>query len=168
MFEKILNVIDKILSFLEDWTLFLTVMAALAALFCNVVLRYGFNYTLAWSEELVREVIVFTTFIGCGAAVKNRSMIKIDALLQLVPRLKLPLTYFSHLVTLIFGAMMLYYGWKMAALQVMTNQKTIIMQIPLVYLYALLPVMGGTMILRTIQVLYQDIREHQSARTGEK
>jgi C4-dicarboxylate transporter, DctQ subunit len=168
MFEKILNVIDKILTFFEDWTLFLSVMAALVALFFNVVLRYGFNYTLAWSEELVREVIIYTTFIGCGAAVKNRSMIKIDALLQLVPRLKMPLTYFSHVVTLIFGAMMVYYGWKMAALQVMTDQKTIIMQIPLVYLYALLPLMGGTMILRTIQVLYQDICEHCSTHAGEK
>ena len=92
MFGKILNVIDKILTFFEDWTLFIAVMAALLALFVNVVLRYGFNYTLAWSEELVREVIIYTTFIGCGAAVKNRSMIKIDALLQLVPKLKVPLT----------------------------------------------------------------------------
>ena len=88
MFGKILNVIDKILTFFEDWTLFISVMAALLALFVNVVLRYGFNYTLAWSEELVREVIIYTTFIGCGAAVKNRSMIKIDALLQLVPKLR--------------------------------------------------------------------------------
>ena len=168
MFGKILNVIDKILTFFEDWTLFLAVMAALLALFVNVVLRYGFNYTLAWSEELVREVIIYTTFIGCGAAVKNRSMIKIDALLQLVPKLKLPLTYFSNLVTLIFALMMLYYGWKMAAMQVMTQQKTIIMQIPLVYLYALLPIMGATMLLRTIQVMYQDFHEHRAAASGEK
>jgi len=131
------------------------------------VLRYAFNYTLAWSEELVREVIIFTTFIGCGTAVKNRSMIKIDALLQLIPVLKIPLTCFSHMATLIFGAMMLYYGWKMAALQIMTQQKTIILQIPLVYLYALLPIMGGTMVLRTIQVIYQDVCEYRSARSGQ-
>lgn len=168
MFGKILTIIDKVLTFFEDWTLFLSVMAALLALFLNVVLRYGFNYTLAWSEELVREVIIYTTFIGCGAAVKNRSMIKIDAVIQLVPKLKVPLNYFSNLVTLIFGSMMLYYGWKMAAMQVMTQQKTIILQIPLVYLYALLPIMGGTMILRTIQILYQDVSERRTAQPAEK
>ena len=65
MFRKILNFLDKILSFFEDWTLFISVFVALLALFINVVLRYGFNYSLAWSEELVREVIIFTTFIGC-------------------------------------------------------------------------------------------------------
>ena len=168
MFGKILNVIDKVLTFFEDWTLFLSVMAALLALFFNVILRYGFNYTLAWSEELVREVIILTTFIGCGAAVKNRSMIKIDALVQLVPKLKLPLTYFSNMVTLVFALMMLYYGTKMAIMQVMTQQKTIIMQLPLVYLYALLPIMGATILLRTIQVMYQDFHAHRAAQSGVK
>jgi TRAP-type C4-dicarboxylate transport system permease small subunit len=164
MFGKILDVIDKILTFFEDWTLFLSVFGCLVALFMNVILRYGFNYTLAWSEELVREVIIYTTLIGCGAAVKNRSMIKIDAIIQLIPKLKNPLTLWSNLVTIIFGVMMLYYGWKMAALQVATQQKTIIMQIPLVYLYALLPIMGATMILRTIQIMYQDSQQSAQAR----
>ncbi len=164
MFGKILDGIDKILTFLEDWTLFISVMAALLALFFNVILRYGFNHTLAWSEELVREVIIFTTFIGCGAAVKYRSMIKIDALIQLVPKLKLPLTYFSHLATITFSLMMLYYGWKIAALQVMTQQKTIILEIPLVYLYAFLPIMGATMLIRTIQVIYQDLQVQSTSK----
>ena len=164
MFGKILDVLDKILSFFEDWTLFISVMVALIALFVNVVLRYGFNYTLAWSEELVREVIIFTTFIGCSAAIKNRSMIKIDALVQLVPKLKIPLNYISNIATLIFAMMMLFYGWKMAALQAATHQKTIIMQIPLVYLFAILPLMGGMMFIRTIQVLYQDIMEQRTAK----
>jgi len=79
MIGKIFKVIDRILSFLEEWTLFISVMVALLALFANVTLRYTINYTLAWSEELVREVIIYTTLIGCSAAVKARSMIKIDA-----------------------------------------------------------------------------------------
>jgi C4-dicarboxylate transporter, DctQ subunit len=95
-------------------------------------------------------------------------MIKIDALLQLVPVLRAPLTHFSNLVTIVFGAMMLYYGWKMAAMQVLTEQKTVILEIPLVYLYALLPIMGLTMILRTIQVMHQDFVESRAQRTAEK
>ena len=163
MFKKVLDFFDKVLAFIEEWTLFISTMAALLALFVNVVLRYGFNYSLAWSEELVREVIILTTFIGCSAAIKARSMIKIDALVQLVPVLRAPLTVFSHLVTLLFSGMMVYYGWKMAALQVMTQQKTIILEIPLVYLYAILPAMGIMMFIRTIQVIYQDFLE---SRTG--
>jgi len=162
MFAKALNVLDKILSLFEEWTLFITVMVALVALFVNVVLRYGFSYTFAWSEELVREVIIYTTLIGCSAAVKNRSMIKIDAVVQIFPKLKTPLTFFSNFVMIIFSFMMLYYGWLMALMQVRTEQKTIIMQIPLVYLYAMLPMMGGLMLIRTIQVMYQDYNELQA------
>lgn len=165
MFKKILGKIDKFLTFFEDWTLFISVMLALVALFVNVVLRYGFNYTLAWSEELVREVIIYTTLIGCSAAIKQRKMIKIDASVQLLPKLKVPLTFFSNFVTMIFASLMIYYGWLMAALQYRTHQKTIIMQIPLVYLYAILPLMGILMMIRTLQVIYEDILELKSKET---
>lgn len=162
MFGKILDFLDKILTFFEEWTLFVTVMVALVALFFNVVLRYGFNYSLAWSEELVREVIIYTTFVGCSAAVKNRSMIKIDASVQLLPKLKMPLTYFSNFVIMIFSLMMIYYGSLMVELQYRTNQKTIIMEIPLVILYCILPLMGVMMLIRSLQVIYQDIMEQRA------
>ena len=166
MFGKILDFLDKILTFFEEWTLFITVMVALVALFVNVVLRYGFNYSLAWSEELVREVIIYTTFVGCSAAVKNRSMIKIDASVQLLPKLKMPLTYFSNFVIMIFAVLMIYYGWLMVELQHRTEQKTIIMEIPLVILYIILPLMGVMMLIRAVQVIYQDITEQRALKNA--
>jgi len=166
MFGRILDFLDKILTFFEEWTLFVSVIVALVALFVNVVLRYGFNYSLAWSEELVREVIIYTTFIGCSAAVKNRSMIKIDASVQLLPKLKMPLTYFSNFVTIIFASIMIYYGWLMMMLQHRTHQKTIIMEIPLVILYAILPLMGVMMMIRAVQVVYQDVTEQRLQKQG--
>jgi TRAP-type C4-dicarboxylate transport system permease small subunit len=156
--SKIIFVVDKILSFIEEWALFIATMAALLALFFNVVLRYGFNYTLAWSEELVREVIIVTTFVGLSAAIKARSMIKIDALVQLVPKLKTPLSIFSNVVTLVFSLMMVFYGWKLVVMQAATRQKTIILEIPLELLYSVLPIMGVLMLLRTLQVIYQDVK----------
>jgi C4-dicarboxylate transporter DctQ subunit len=167
MFGKILNFLDKVLSFFEEWTLFISVIVALIALFFNVVLRYGFNYSLAWSEELVREVIIYTTFVGCSAAVKNRSLIRIDASVQLFPKLKFLLTFFSNFVVMIFSIMMIYYGWLIAALQVHTQQKTIIMQIPLVFLYAVLPLMGVLMLIRVIQVFYEDFQEQLAKKAQE-
>jgi TRAP-type C4-dicarboxylate transport system permease small subunit len=157
MIGKLFAFVDRVLTFFEDWTLFISVIVALIALFFNVILRYGFNYSLTWSEELVREVIIYTTLIGCSSAVKNRSMIKIDASVQLFPKLKVPLSFFSNFITLVFSVMVLYLGWQIAALQVQTHQKTIILQIPLVYIFAILPLMGGLMIIRTLQVFYEDI-----------
>jgi TRAP-type C4-dicarboxylate transport system permease small subunit len=51
-------------------------------------------------------------------------------------------------------------------MQAFTDQKTIIMEIPLEYLYAFIPIMGFTMLVRTIQVMYQDFNERRAAHSG--
>ena len=42
--------------------------------------------------------------------------------------------------------MMVHYGIKMVALQAATDQATIIMEIPLEYIYAMMPLMGVMML----------------------
>jgi C4-dicarboxylate transporter, DctQ subunit len=154
---------DKGLTWFEDWTLYLSVMIGLISLFINVVLRYLFHYSLAWSEEMIREIIIYTTFIGLAPAIKNRSMITIDALVQVVPRLRQPLMYFSHFSVLLFAVIITKLGVEMAIMQEQSFQKTIIMEIPLVLLYCILPLMGVTMGIRTIQVLWWDFQKNRAA-----
>ncbi len=146
----IVDKIDRAVTFFEEWTLFLTVTAALVALFASVVLRYGFNHSLAWSEELVRLVIIYTTFVGCSRAVKNGAMVRIDALVQFFPKLKQPLLLFSYAATLLFAGILIVYGIQMVMLQLKTGQKTIIMQIPMAWLYCVLPLSGGLMGFRAL------------------
>jgi len=88
-------------------------------------------------------------------------MTRIDTLPQIIPFLKKPLNYFSNICTLGYSVLIFYLGWQMAALQVTTHQKTIIMGIPLVLLYAILPLMGGLMIIRTIMVIWEDFTGQQ-------
>jgi TRAP-type C4-dicarboxylate transport system permease small subunit len=91
-------------------------------------------------------------------AVKQRAMIRIDAIVQIFPRLKSGLTFYTNLLMLVFAGMMVYYGYQMTHLQMITHQKTIIMQIPLVVIYAIMPVMGVMVFIRTVQVMIQDFR----------
>ena len=164
MFSRILDILDRALSWFEEWSLYLCVMVGMISLFINVVLRYGFNYTLAWSEELIREIIIYTTFVGCSAAIKNRSQITIDVVVQLVPRLRIPLSYVSNLAVLAYSLFMLVLGSQMAAQQAQTDQKTILLEIPLVVLYSILPLMGGMMGIRTIQNMWKDYNESRAKR----
>jgi C4-dicarboxylate transporter DctQ subunit len=160
---KLFEMIDKVLTFFEEWTLFITVLAAMVGLFFNVILRYGFSYSLAWSEELVREVILYTTFIGCSAAIKARSTVRIDAVVQLVPWLKYPLAMFSYGANLVFAVVMIYFGYLLCVLQVQSDQTTLILEIPTVYLYAILPLMGVMMLFRVFMAMVADFREHRAA-----
>ncbi len=161
MFGRILDFLDKWLSWLEEWILYLAVMVGLISLTVNVYLRYVHHYSLAWSEELIRHIIILTTFLGLSAAIKNGSMITIDALVQIVPRLRRPLSYVSHVAVLCFSVLIFYYGWVVAQQKFDTFQETIILEIPLGILFSILPIMAVLMFIRTIQVMY---REYQQAK----
>lgn len=166
MLTKVFSVIDKVFTFIETWLLFIPTIVALISLFINVIMRYGFNYSLAWSEELVREVIIITTFIGCSAAVKARAGVKIDVLPQLIPATKWAITYISHVAILLFSVMITVYGWRLTVMQAATDQTTIILEIPLEILYFVLPMMGTMMFIRTIMMMYLDWQQFQKERAA--
>jgi TRAP-type C4-dicarboxylate transport system permease small subunit len=124
----------------------------------NVILRKATNdLSLYWSDEVVRKVIYFSTYIGCVAAIRSRSLIRIDALPQILPGLKKPLTLFSHGVVLLFSGVMIYLGLKMTLMMYEDEYaRTATLQIPEYFFYAVLPMMGVMMFLRTLIVLWED------------
>lgn len=169
MLKKTFRTIDRGFLVVEEWSLFVAVCVALVTAMANVVLRKATdNVSLYWSDEVVRKVIFFSTYIGCVAAVRSRSLIRIDALPQLLPVLKKPLTLFSHLAVLVFSISMVYLGWQMTLMMYQDEYaRTTTLQIPEWYFYAVLPLMGGMMFLRTLIVMVEDWRDQPEV-TGEK
>jgi len=158
MVTKIFKVLDKALLHIEEWSLFITVCVALLTAMANVLLRkVTSDLSLYWSDEVVRKVIYFTTYIGCVAAIRSRTLIRIDALPQMLPVLRKPLTLFSHFVVLFFSGVMVHLGIKMTIMMFDDEYaKTATLQIPEYYFYAVLPIMGLMMFLRTVIVLWED------------
>ncbi len=158
MLTKIFKSIDKTLMYIEEWSLFAAVCVALLTAMANVILRKATNdLSLYWSDEVVRKVIYFSTYIGCVAAIRSRSLIRIDALPQILPGLKKPLTLFSHCVVLLFSGVMIYLGLKMTLMMYEDEYaRTATLQIPEYFFYAVLPMMGVMMFLRTLIVLWED------------
>ena len=117
MFRKTFRAVDRVFQFVEEWSLFIAVCAALLTAMANVVLRKATdNYSLYWSDEVVRKVIFFSTYIGCVAAIRSRSLIRIDALPQIFTFLQKPLAIISHLGVLVFAGIMVYLGWEMTVM----------------------------------------------------
>jgi TRAP-type C4-dicarboxylate transport system permease small subunit len=158
MITKIFKTIDKVLLHIEEWSLFTAVCVALFTAMANVILRKTTNdMSLYWSDEVVRKVIYFSTYIGCVTAIRSRSLIRIDALPQMLPILKKPLSIFSHCAVLLFSAVMIYLGMQMTIM--MYNDEyaqSATLQIPEYYFYAVLPIMGVMMFLRTLIVMRED------------
>lgn len=160
MLKKIFKTVDRGFLLIEDWSLFIAVCVALITAMANVVLRKATsNVSLYWSDEVVRKVIFFSTYVGCAAAVRSRSLIRIDALPQIVPVLRKPLTLFSHLAVLVFASIMIYLGWSMTLMMYHDEYaRTATLQIPEWYFYAVLPMMGVMMFVRTLIVMVEDWR----------
>lgn len=158
MLKKLFKAIDRIFLFIEEWSLFVAVCIALVTAMTNVILRkITSDYSLYWSDEVVRKVIYFSTYIGCVAAIRSRSLIRIDALPQMLPILKKPLTLISHLAVLIFAGCMIYLGWQMTMMMYEDEYAlTATLQIPEWYFYAILPVMGVMMFFRTLITMRED------------
>ncbi len=161
MLIKTIKKIDRVFTFFEDWSLFLAVCIALCVAMANVLLRKLTNdVNLYWSDEVVRKTIYFSTYIGCLVAVRGRSLIRIDALPQMVPGLKKYLNMFAHTATLIFAGSLVYLGGSMTMLMYQDEYaKTSSLQIPEWILYAVLPIMGAMMFFRTLLVMYEDWKE---------
>ncbi len=169
MLKTTFKTLDRAFLLVEDWSLFIAVMIALLTAMANVLLRkLTSNVSLYWSDEVVRKVIFFSTYIGCVAAVRSRSLIRIDALPQLFPVLKKPLTLFSHLAVLFFALVMVRLGWEMTLMMYQDEYaRTTTLQIPEWYFYAVLPLMGVMMFLRTLIVMVEDWRGRNDV-TGEQ
>lgn len=158
MLKKVFIKIDRIFLFFEEWALFGAVTIALLTAMANVILRKTTSdYNLYWSDEVVRKVIFFSTYIGCIAAIRSRSLIRIDALPQMLPVLKKPLALFSHIAVLVFSVIIVYLGMQMTIMMYGDEYAlTATLRIPEWFFYAVLPLMGVMMFIRTIIVFYED------------
>ncbi len=159
MFRKIIKSIDRSFQFVEEWSLFTAVCVALVTAMANVILRKTTdNFSLYWSDEVVRKVIFFSTYIGCIAAVRSRALIRIDALPQMLPVLKKPLTIISHLGVLVFAGIMVYLGFQMTIMMYQDEfARTATLRLPEWLFYAVLPIMGIMMFIRTLIIIWEDL-----------
>lgn len=168
MVKKVFKTIDRSFLFVEEWSLFIAVSVALLTAMANVILRKATDdYSLYWSDEVVRKVIYFSTYIGCVAAIRSRSLIRIDALPQLVPVLQKALTLFSHVCELVFAAVMIYLGSQMTMMMFHDEYaRTATLRLPEWPFYAVLPLMGVMMFMRTLITIWEDVTE-QDIRKGD-
>lgn len=169
MLKRLYKAVDRSFQLVEEWSLFTAVCVALITAMANVILRKTTdNFSLYWSDEVVRKVIFFSTYIGCVAAVRSRSLIRIDALPQLLPILKKPLTLISHFAVLLFSGIMVYLGTEMTIMMLHDEfARTATLRLPEWLFYAVLPVMGAMMFLRTLIIIWEDLMGSREI-TGEQ
>lgn len=114
MKNKILKTLDKI----EDVTLVTMFVVMVSVIFFQVIMRYVFNNSSAWSEELGKFLFVWLSWIGISIGHRRREHIKITLLVDILPfKVNKLLEAISELILIVISLVTIYYGIIMINIQ---------------------------------------------------
>jgi TRAP-type C4-dicarboxylate transport system permease small subunit len=106
--QKILNVVHLVVVFSS-----MIFMACLVIIiFVHVILRYGFNSGLSWSEEVASRVLIPTfVFLGMAIGIEEDLHININVIPKKIPKwFDTGLKKLKHICNLIIGVILVIFG----------------------------------------------------------
>ena len=110
-------------------------------IFVSVVMRYFLNRPLSWSDEMATFMLVYVTFLGTYVASNTGHLAKVELFISLF---KGPLHTAAKILSRIFSAGLVgwigFYGTKMYFSNIIQNQVSSAMQIPMRFVWWILPV----------------------------
>ena len=132
-----------------------------AGLFCGILMLLGFavfsryvlNDSITWAEEVIRFAFIWMFFLAMGEVSRTGTHLALD----LVPSLihgapKKILNVFIELANIVFLAILAYYTWRVAKVNMM--QKSPALLIPYGCIYMAIPVGSVIMSLFGLQRIY--------------
>lgn len=112
--------------------------------FADVILRYVLNHSFGWSEELLRYLLIWMTFLGSYLAMKGNDHLSIGLFFQWLPRKWRP-----PLADVADGCLLLFLGiFTVLSVQYTSkffSDESTTLEIPMGVIYAILPIGGALM-----------------------
>ncbi len=158
----VLSAYQSFLDVLERATYFVTILLMGLLLF-NTSLGMAFDtfggYSLPWTEEVNTLLFAWCCLLGAGAIARVGGHIGVDTLLErLSPPIRYGLRVLHTLLALLLVWVMVFYGIKLAEFVGM-SQKSLYLDINLIYYYMCVPVGGVILGLNCIGAVLPDPRE---------
>lgn len=153
--KKLNHFIDHI----EEYFTVFSLIAASLIVFVQVVLRYLFNTSLIWSEEIARYLIIWVILVGSSIAVREKAHASVDVVVSFLP--SLPKKIFSiiiNLIGVIFCIALIWSGSVTVSNVIEYGNVTPSLGIPMAIPYLALPVGGLLMLYRFLQLLIDDFK----------
>ena len=159
--------IVKFLDRLEEVILILMFAGMVLIIFFQVIMRYGFNNSLSWSEELGKFLFVWLSWLGISIGAKRGEHIKITMLIDKLPFIKAHvLNIISEIIVMIICAITTYYGIILVIKQINVNYAGI--KISMAWGYLAVVTGCCTMILRNISSIVVSIKKINSYKNKRK
>lgn len=153
-YGKFLDGIEK----LEKVFLAITVAIMIIVIVYQVVLRYVFAASNAWSEELARYLFIYDVMIAAAIATRKNSHLQIDAFINMLkPKTKAIYTIVATAIGIVFLVFLL--GYSMILCQAAADNISAGLKIPMSIPYACMPIGAVLMILTSIEVILKQFAQ---------
>ena len=155
--EKLLK-FKKFYDHFEEYVVVTLVAVTTLLIFYQVVMRYVFNSSPAWSEELARFMFVWESWLGVSLTEKYGKHIKIEALIGRLSGKKLAaITIASDIVTMIILAIIVKFGVDLMNIVLNIHMYASATHIPMWIVYFACPLSCALMFIRLIGSLKTQI-----------
>ena len=149
----------------ERWLLLVFYVMLVGTMFIEVVRREVFSYSSIWGEEIVRYSFIYLAWIGAASAVKERGHIRIDVILNYVPKtIKTLLYMFGDLVMLIVAMIALFYSWEAVHVSWKFGSVTHGLRVSQVWFLFAVPFGFALIMFRLVQSFLRDLSDLRNGR----
>ncbi|MBQ2160808.1 MAG: TRAP transporter small permease [Firmicutes bacterium] len=132
-------------------------------IFAQVCTR-AFGNSISWSEELVRYLYVWETWLGVSYATKRGSQLRITMIRdKLSPKGQMVIEIFVTIVWLAFAAFVFYMGVRAIGQIAKFGQVSSALRVPLKYCYLSIPV---GMAMMSVRLIESSIKRFRPAKEG--
>ncbi len=153
--KKLVNAYNSLEAHILAFSLAFTTLL----IFVQVCLRYIFNNSLPWSEELARYIFIWQIWLGTSVAMKEKEHICLDMLNnKLQGKAKLALALLANVLMLLFCAFLAKYGWDLVHSMMTRGNKSVALRIPMWIIYSSLPFSQLVVTLRVAGRIVENVR----------
>lgn len=138
----------KIYNRIEEIFISILVLVSSGMVFINVILRQ-FNMGMPWTEELIRYLIIWITFLGMSVCVREGSHISIDAIPNMLKgTAKKLLEATVHLLCIVFSLLMTWFSFLFLESLSDAGQLSPALGVPMHYFYFVILISSFVIIFR--------------------
>ena len=128
--------IDRLTEEIENIIMSLGLLSISLIVFMNVIARYFFDISFAWSEELSRYIIVWVTFLGVSSCARHNGHVNVDLIPSLLKdKLKYIQQIIVNLICIVLSLYMTIISINFTKMQFYGGNTSISIAIPIWLIY---------------------------------
>lgn len=147
----------------EERLLVASLVFTVILIFVQVIMRYVFNNSLSWSEELARYIFIWQIWLGTGVGIRMKEQIRVEILVKkLSPAKAKWLNAIALTILLAFCVFLVINGYQLVMKIAGRNALSTALKIPLSYVYLSLPfssAITSVYIIDQLMELFRPVKE---------